>query len=189
MKTKIFLFLIALFSFSFKNGFVVQIDKGTKGGAMVDFDAFEKLTSEVKEYRKSRLIDLEEFLKMSKETNTLILDTRSTEMYNKKHIKSAVHLNFSDFTYGNLLSTVKFYDKRILIYCNNNFVRDEEHFATKMSIPPHGVLGDQKSVSLALNIPTFINLYGYGFKNVYELSDLVDATSDKVEFEGTDVSK
>ncbi|TPW03683.1 MAG: hypothetical protein FD124_2905 [Alphaproteobacteria bacterium] len=31
-----------------------------------------------------------------------------------------------------------------------------------------------KSVRLALNIPTFINLYGYGYPNIYELADIVD---------------
>jgi hypothetical protein len=31
-----------------------------------------------------------------------------------------------------------------------------------------------KRVQLALNIQTFINLYGYGYRNVYELADVVD---------------
>ena len=35
---------------------------------------------------------------------------------------------------------------------------------------------------LALNIQTFINLYGYGYRNVYELGDVVDAgVADKSE--------
>ena len=28
-------------------------------------------------------------------------------------------------------------------------------------------------MELALNIPTFVNLHGYGYENVYELADLV----------------
>jgi phage shock protein E len=39
------------------------------------------------------------------------------------------------------------------IYCNNNFADDRAPVATK-------------KVELALNIPTFINLYGYGHENV-----------------------
>jgi hypothetical protein len=46
-----------------------------------------------------------------------------------------------------------------------------------------------KPLTLALNIPTYINLYGYGYKNVYELSELVNTYDDKIEFEGTAVKK
>ena len=47
--------------------------------------------------------------------------------------------------------------RRILIYCNNNFT---DNVAPVML----------KSAPLALNVPTFINLYGYGYENIYELS-------------------
>ncbi len=47
----------------------------------------------------------------------------------------------------------------------------------------------RKEITLALNIPTFINLYGYGYKNVYELGDLVSVFMDPIKFEGTDVPK
>ena len=152
----------------------------------VDFDAFETLTKEVKEYRKSRLVNLDIFLSYSKEKNTIILDTRSAEMYNRKHVKGAVHLNFSDFTQTNLRRLIPTADTRILIYCNNNFANDEILFATKAASPK--LLG-QKPITLALNIPTFINLYGYGYKNVYELADLVSVFNKVIQFEGTDVIK
>jgi hypothetical protein len=45
-------------------------------------------------------------------------------------------------------------------------------------------------LTLALNIPTYINLYGYGYQNVYELNELVATFFDKrIEFEGTAVVK
>src|ERR1700741_3105597 len=65
--------------------------------AKVNYDAYEKLVAEVKEHRKTRLVDLQTFRKMSKEKKTIILDTRSDEMYARKHVKGAIHLNFSDF--------------------------------------------------------------------------------------------
>lgn len=40
---------------------------------------------------------------------------------------------------------------------------------------------------LALNIPTFINLYGYGYRNIYELDELVNINDPRVKFEGTEV--
>ena len=158
----------------------------------VDFDAFDSLTKEVKEYRKDRLVHLEEFLSMSAEKNTIILDTRSTEMYNRKHVKGAVHLDFSDFTQANLAKVVPTTGTRILIYCNNNFADDEINFVTKSARPiysPTERFLKGKEITLALNIPTFINLYGYGYKNVYELGDLVSVFMDPIKFEGTDFKK
>jgi len=152
----------------------------------VDFEAFEKLTKEVKEYRKSRLVDLETFLKFSKEKNTIILDTRSEKMFRAKHVKRAINLNFSDFTQSNLAQVISTKEIRILIYCNTNFMNDEIHFNTKVAIENNK---SKEELTLALNIPTFINLYGYGYKNVYELSELISLPSGLIEFEGTSVAK
>ena len=40
-----------------------------------------------------------------------------------------------------------------------------------------------KSAPLALNIPTFITLYGYGYKNLYELGPAIDENEGHIEFE------
>ena len=157
--------------------------------AKVDYDAFEKLTVEVKEHRKTRLVDLSKFLQMAREKNTLILDTRSDSMYKSKHIKGAIHINFSDFTQKNLARIIPSMNTRILIYCNNNFEGDQINFATKSVIPLSNSSTSTKPLTLALNIPTYINLYGYGYKNVYELSELVSVFDKKIEFEGSDVKK
>ena len=154
----------------------------------VDFDAFEDLTKEVKAYRKDRLVNYANFLSMSKDANTIILDTRSSEMFTRKHLKGAVHLNFSDFTQASLAKLIPSTETRILIYCNNNFNNDPILFATKSYTPPPA-LPKRKSITLALNIPTFINLYGYGYRNVYELSDYVSALGSYFSFEGSDVPK
>lgn len=47
---------------------------------------------------------------------------------------------------------------------------------------------NSKPITLALNIPTYINLYGYGYRNIYELSELVNTNSQKLEFEGTAIT-
>ena len=64
----------------------------------VDYDAFEKLVAEVKPHRAARMIPIDRFNVMSKDENVIILDTRSKAMYDAKHVKGAIHLNFSDFT-------------------------------------------------------------------------------------------
>jgi len=152
--------------------------------AFVDFAAFDSLVTEVQQHRAQRMVPLNEWLYMSQEDNTVILDTRSKNMYNNKHVKGAIHLNFSDFTYRNLRRLIPNQDTRILIYCNNNFRDDQYYFATK-SVPMDAWNYHQKPLTLALNIPTYINLYGYGYENVFELSDLVSIHDKRIEFEGT----
>ena len=148
--------------------------------AKVDYDAFEKLVSEVKEHRKARLVDLKKFLELAKEKNIIILDTRSDVMFKNKHIKGAIHLNFSDFTQENLAKVIPSRDTKILIYCNNNFDGDQVNFATKSVELP-----DLTPLTLALNIPTYINLYGYRYRNVYELSELMNVSDKRITLEGT----
>lgn len=124
----------------------------------VNYPAFEMLTNEAADHRADRLISFDEFTKMSERKDTIILDTRSKSAFEQGHIKGSVHLNFSDFTDDKLAEVIPDFDTRILIYCNNNFSNN---------IAPVPV----KRVSLALNIPTFINLYGYGYTNIYELGE------------------
>ena len=80
-----------------------------------------------------------------------------------------MHLNFSDFTAAKLAAVIPDKNTRILIYCNNNLEDDSQNFPAK-------------SMPLALNIPTFINLYGYGYTNIYELSSLVSVTDPRLVF-------
>lgn len=134
----------------------------------ISYEGFRALTMEVEEYRKQRLVDMETFNAFSKDYKTLILDTRSKRAFDAVHIEGAVHLNFSDFTEEKLASIIPDRDTRILIYCNNNFRGNEPALM-------------MKSAPLALNIPTFINLYGYGYTNIYELNALLDVDDERVD--------
>jgi hypothetical protein len=42
---------------------------------------------------------------------------------------------------------------------------------------------------MALNIPTYVNLYGYGYQNVYELNELVNVNDPRIIFEGSIVEQ
>jgi hypothetical protein len=167
---------------------------------LVDFDAYLKLANEVHTYRKSRVISLADFNTLSQKANTVILDTRSDSMYMAKHVKGAIHLNFSDFTFENLRKLIPDPNTTILIYCNNNFMQDirlmiEDRYFMSKAAPPKQVYSDRfpdpkDRLTLALNIPTFINLYGYGYKNVYELGELVATEGNPdIRFEGTAVTQ
>lgn len=166
--------------------------------ALVDFNDLEDLMTEVKPHREKRLIDLNEFSKKSLEKSTVILDARSKEMYDKKHVKGAININFSDFTQDVLDQFFEQYagkNTQILIYCNNNFENQlatnlqDPYFMSKVVRPEiqrKEKIKIEKPKTLALNIPTYLNLYGYGYKNVFELNELVDVNDTRIAFEGTD---
>lgn len=183
-KIKILLVLLCLYTFS-----ACSQEKSP----YVSFDDYDELMDKVKDHRASRLVELTEYLEMAKGEDVIILDTRSEAMYNSKHVKGAVHLNFSDFTQERLAEIIPTVNTKILIYCNNNFEDDQQNFPTKISIPSKiekdGDKGGDKEITLALNIPTYINLYGYGYRNVYELSELIRTYDQRIEFEGTSVNK
>lgn len=162
--------------------------------AKVSFDDFKGLVAEVEPHRASRLVDLDTFLTMSKQPGVIILDTRSTLRYKRIHVKGAKHLSFTDFTQNNLRTVIPSFDTTILIYCNNNFAGNQIDFATKLARPqPREALSVQlaaqeKPLMMALNIPTYINLYGYGYRNVYELDELVNVNDPRIKFEGSIVN-
>lgn len=165
--------------------------------AKVSFSDFKTLVAEVEAHRASRLIDLNTFLKMSKEPGVIVLDSRSAFRYERVHVKGAKHLAFTDFTQDNLAKTIPSPDTKVLIYCNNNFEGNQVDFASKVAEPrplPGNPIASQiaaqsKPIMMALNIPTYINLYGYGYRNVYELDELVDVTDRRITFEGSIVGK
>ncbi|TWT73773.1 Rhodanese-like domain protein [Posidoniimonas polymericola] len=116
----------------------------------IDYGGFLELCLEVQPYREERRVDEAAFLALAKKSGTIILDTRSKWAYDDLHIKDAVHLNFSDFTTKSLEEALGDKSTRVWIYCNNNFKPTTRSLATKMA-------------PTALNIPTFVALYGYGY--------------------------
>jgi len=153
---------------------ILPLNTESINNASVDYNSFKKLTNDLELYRISRRVGVEGFLAKSKDANTIILDTRSAEAYKQIHVKGAVHLNFSDFTKDKLAQVIPSQDTRILIYCNNNF--RSPSFALALKAP-----------ALALNIPTFINLYEYGYEDIYELGPSLPVDGTILEFEGEDI--
>ena len=134
---------------------------------LIDYAGFQTLTTQVRERRQARLIPLSKFQAMAQGGKALILDARSSGAFAAGHIAGAVNLPFTDFTADSLAQVIGKADRPILIYCNNNFIND---------VAPIRL----KARPLALNIQTFINLVGYGYKNVWELGEKVDMNDPKV---------
>lgn len=181
--------LLILIALLFSQLLFSQSDELTYPKAKVSFDDYEGLIHQVKSERKKRLISFEQFLEFQKEPNTIILDTRSNEKYEAKHIKGAINLPFTEFTQSNLRRLIPNTETKILVYCNNNFKGDEVNFASKTAKITSKVLmlRSRDEITLALNIPTYINLYGYGYRNIYELHELVHINDPRLELDGNDV--
>lgn len=164
--------------------------------AKVSFEDFKELVGQVERHRSERLIDFDTFVKMSHEPGVIVLDARSAFRYERIHLKGAKHLAFTDFTAEALAAVIPSFETRVLIYCNNNFDGNPTDFATKAA--PRWAIAPGKAVTpasqmreqerprmMALNIPTYINLWGYGYRNVYELDERVSVSDPRVKFEGS----
>ena len=141
----------------------------------IDMEGYLQVAKEAAAYRESRRISEEEFIRMASEPGTIILDARSREKYDELHIKDAINLSFPDIAIASLAATIPDKNTRLLIYCNNNFTGAEKPFPSKIA-------------RASLNLSTFIALYSYGYRNVYELGPLIEVTKSKLTLESTDYS-
>ena len=112
----------------------------------IDMEGYLKVSREAAQHRATRRVTEADFLRMSEEPNTIVLDARSRAKYDELHVKGATHLNFSDITIESLARLIPGKNTRILIYCNNNFRNAESPFPVKM-------------VTASLNLSTYIALH------------------------------
>ena len=127
----------------------------------IDYAGFLKRAEQLAPVREAHRLTWPEFVRRARAEGALLLDARSESAYRQGHIRGAVNLPFSDFTDEALARVIGSNPNRpIYIYCNNNFTDNRAPVVTKR-------------IDMALNIPTFINLHGYGYANVWELADLV----------------
>jgi phage shock protein E len=138
----------------------------------IDMAAYLKVAHEAAAHRESRRLSEAEFIRMSGEPGTIVLDARSREKYELLHIRGAINLSFPDIAIESLARLLPDKNARILIYCNNNFENDEDAFPSKMP-------------SASLNVSTYISLFTYGYRNVYELGPLLDVARTKLVFHGS----
>lgn len=134
----------------------------------IDMPGYLKVSGEAAQYRATRRLSEAQFLQLSREPGTIVLDARSKSKYDLLHVKGAINLSFPDISVASLAATLPDKDARILIYCNNNFRNNEQAFPSKMA-------------TASLNLSTYIALYTYGYRNVYELAPLLDAGKTRLE--------
>jgi hypothetical protein len=140
---------------------------------LIDYDAFKDNVVLVGVLRESRRVTEAEFVLMSSDKNTVVLDARSSQKFDLLHVKGAKNLSFPDMTAEELAKVVPSKDTRILIYCNNNFLNEPNAFPSK-------------ALTASLNVHTINALYAYGYTNVFELGPLIDIRKTKIRFESSE---
>lgn len=138
----------------------------------IDMPGYLAIAREAAQHRATRRLSLAQFLRMSREPGTIVLDARSREQYDRLHVKGAVNLSFPDIDVASLARVLPDRNARILIYCNNNFRNEETAFP-------------RKAATASLNLSSYIALYTYGYRNVYELAPLLDAQRPGLELVST----
>jgi Rhodanese-like domain len=134
----------------------------------IDMPGYLRVAQEAAAVRQTHRVTEDDFLRISREPGAVILDARSDAKYRELHIKGAINLSFPDITAANLKRVIPDPNAPVLIYCNNNFRNAEGPFPSKLP-------------SASLNLSTYIALYNYGYRNVYELGPLIDISKSKLE--------
>ena len=133
----------------------------------IDMNGYLQVSAQAARHREARRLSEADFIRMSGEPGTVILDARSKQRFDELHIRGAINLSFPDIAVDSLERTFPDKNIRILIYCNNNFQGAERPFPTKIPVA-------------SLNLSTYIALYSYGYRNVYELGPLIDVKATRL---------
>jgi 3-mercaptopyruvate sulfurtransferase SseA len=141
---------------------------------LIDYGTFKKIVVQSAQERESRRLTEDQFLAMSNDKNIILLDARSASRYTLRHIKGAKSLPFTEFTESSLSAVIPNKNTKILIYCNNNFEGSPTAFASK-------------APAASLNLSTYTSLKAYGYNNIYELGPLLNISTTKIPFAGTEV--
>ena len=137
----------------------------------IDEAAYVRVVADALGHRARHRVSEADFIRMSREPGTVVLDARSKAKFDELHVAGAINLTFPDIAIASLAQAVPDKNARILIYCNNNFTGAAFPFPAKLP-------------SASLNLVTYVALYSYGYRNVYELGPLLDVGRTAIAFAG-----
>ena len=143
---------------------------GVEINPAIDMPGYLRISDAAAARRETHRLSEDDFIRMSRQPGAIILDARSREKYDELHVSGAINLSFPDIGVESLQRMLPDRDALILIYCNNNFTNAEGAFPSKLP-------------SASLNLATYIALYDYGYRNVYELGPLLDINATRIEFQ------
>ena len=119
----------------------------------IDMDGYLRVANEAATHRESHRLSEAEFIGLSKEPGTVILDARSRDKYDELHIKGAINLSFPDIAIESLARALPDKNTRILIYCNNTTLTPRVRF--RPSCRAHRLTSPPTSRSTTTAITTF----------------------------------
>lgn len=149
----------------------------------IDMKGFLETAKEAALHREKRRLTEDQFIKMSETPGVIVLDARSKEMFDLLHIDGAVNLSFPDIAVDSLAKLLPDKNATILIYCNNNF---------KNTVVKETAVTDpfpRKIATASLNLSTYVSLYSYGYRNIYELGPLLDLKTTKIKMASSNNEK
>jgi hypothetical protein len=84
---------------------------------------------------------------MRKRKDTVVLDLRSREVYDREHVEGAVHFG-SDISKENLEKMIPSKDTTILLYCSNSLMPTRMLALTNVSLPQFILQGYKNTYKL-----------------------------------------
>jgi len=135
----------------------------------IDSQGYLRAAREAMLHRGGHRLSEDEFLLLRRTPGVIVLDARSKEKYDELHVVGAVNLSFPDISIDSLERKLPDKNALILIYCNNNFANAPGPFPAKLA-------------NASLNLSTYVALYEYGYRNVYELGPLIDIRATRIPF-------
>ncbi|HKE46563.1 MAG TPA: rhodanese-like domain-containing protein [Rhodanobacteraceae bacterium] len=148
----------------------VAIGSESPPNPAIDMDGYLAVAKEAAAWRDTHRLSEAEFRRLSRLPDTIVLDARSAGKYAELHVRGAINLSFPDIAVDTLAQALPDKGARILIYCNNNFANAPGPFPTKLP-------------TASLNLSTYVALYTYGYRNVYELGPQIDLSKSILDFE------
>src|SRR5437016_4381593 len=91
-------------------------DRSAAVNPAIDMEGYLRISAEAARHRETRRLSEEDFLRMSREPGTIILDARSKQKYDEMHVKGAINLSFPDIAVESLTRTIPDKGTRVLIY-------------------------------------------------------------------------
>src|ERR1700752_4830851 len=72
----------------------------------IDMEGYLRVSQEGAKHRATRRLSEDDFIRMSREPGTIVLDARSKAKYDLLHITGAINLSFPDITIESLKRTI-----------------------------------------------------------------------------------
>ena len=81
---------------------LLAADEKVPDNPAIDMEGYLKVAVEAARHREARRISEAEFIRMSREPGTIVLDARSREKFDELHVKGAINLSFPDIAIESL---------------------------------------------------------------------------------------